>query len=235
MKKQWKSVLGGLSALLLLSCSVVSFGQELRGLKVNDQIDTVKKAIQSKKAQWVAGETSLSKLSPEEQQARVGYNFELPNIPPLSRSKLVTRAPLPESVDWRKKGVVARIKDQGQCGSCWAFAMTGGLESYVMRAQDKERKVELSEQVMVSCSGAGSCNGGRLNANFLKTTGLPSSDYYPYSASDGDCGEAKDGWQDASYKIDSWGSISANLGDMKSALAQYGPLPTALLVYEDLM
>ncbi|HOX23522.1 MAG TPA: C1 family peptidase [Elusimicrobiales bacterium] len=235
MNKHIKNGIAGLAALVLFMCgSGASFAKGLAGKSLNEQLDTVRKAIAQKKANWVAGETSLSNLSFEEQQRTVGLNFQLPNVPPLPENLLTSVRP-PASVDWRALGVVGKVKNQGQCGSCWAFALTAGLESYVMRGPSGLREVDLSEQVMLSCSGVGSCNGGTLDGDFLIETGVPPADYFPYTAADTDCGEAKEGWKEKAYKIKTWGSVPRDLNRIKTALAQYGPVPTALWVYEDLM
>ncbi len=73
-------------------------------------------------------------------------------------------SPLPDSVDWRKKGVTTPIKNQGHCGSCWAFASTAALESHI--ALQTGKLFELSVQELVTCApnidhcgGTGGCNG----------------------------------------------------------------------------
>ncbi|NTU41825.1 MAG: hypothetical protein HGA78_01980, partial [Nitrospirales bacterium] len=72
---------------------------------------------------------------------------------------LVTAAP--PTLDWRNTvgiSYVTPVKNQGSCGSCWAFAVTAALESQVMMSTGG-LPIDISEQILVSCSGAGSCSG----------------------------------------------------------------------------
>merc|ERR1712215_381827 len=77
---------------------------------------------------------------------------------------------LPESVDWRDKGVVSAAKDQGQCGSCWAFCATEQIESYAAINSPTNEMVELSAQQITVCTpnpqhcgGWGACSGAIPN------------------------------------------------------------------------
>ena len=230
-----KSFRLGLAALAAFACGSISYGEDFSSLETDRQIAEINSLTGRGGQKWVAGETSVSRLTGEDLQARVGFNFQPLNVPLMAEAELEVRAAVPAELDWRNNGgnFVPGVRDQKKCGSCWAFAMTGGLEGYVMRGQNTGKDVDLSEQIMVSCSGVGSCNGGTLNSNYLKSDGLPPEEYYVYTATDGNCSSAKPGWQNATYKIGSWGGVSTNVNSIKSALNKYGPLPTAMYVYED--
>jgi len=91
----------------------------------------------------------------------------------------------PASVDWIAKGAVNPIKNQGQCGSCWAFSAVSAVESAHQIATGT--LISLSEQQLVSCSrsyGNLGCNGGLMDSAFkyVEATGLCTEQDYPYEA-----------------------------------------------------
>jgi len=96
---------------------------------------------------------------------------------------------LPDSVDWRNKGAVTPVKNQGQCGSCWVFTVTGVLEGFYFINNGK--LLSFSEQQVVDCDTGENqgCNGGwpYLAMEYAAKNGLETESDYPYTAVDGNC------------------------------------------------
>ncbi|XP_065874843.1 ervatamin-B-like [Euphorbia lathyris] len=96
---------------------------------------------------------------------------------------------VPISVDWRKKGAVTRVKDQGACGGCWAFSAVAATEGITKIKTGK--LVTLSEQQLIDCDKRDSgCEGGAMEEAFTfikKNQGLTTESNYPYNGKDGYC------------------------------------------------
>jgi len=136
----------------------------------------------------------------------------------------------PTSVDWRTQGYVTPIKDQGQCGSCWAFSTTGSVEGAHFKATGK--LVSFSEQNLVDCStkqGNQGCNGGLMDYAFqyiISTGGLDIESSYPYTARDGVCkyNPGASGGTISKFVDVTSGSETA----LESAVATIGPISVAI-------
>jgi C1A family cysteine protease len=224
------------SIVLALAAAAPSRADELPSFhNPSPELAAVQAAIKVREAKWVAAETPLSRLTMDQRRMRLGLGFAPIEAPPLPGPTEAAEAILPKRLDWREHDAVSGIRDQKTCGSCWAFAMTQALESYVKMTRKITGDVSLSEQALISCGGKGSCDGGILNADFLQTTGLPPASDFPYSATNDNCDNAQADWRDHAYKIGSWRSVKQDLMSIKTALATYGPLPTAFFAYEDFM
>ncbi len=202
-------------------------------------LDQIRSAIAAKGARWHADETSVSRLSLEEKKMRLGLN-ESSAAGDLFSSNT---APIPmvtagsPTLDWRNvegTSYVSPVKDQGSCGSCWAFAVTAGLESQVMIAA-AGLPLNLSEQILVSCSGAGSCSGGSPSSasTYIKNVGLPDESCFPYTATNNSCRNACANWQSDTEMINGWHSASGSVDNIKNAVYAYGPVIATFYVYND--
>ncbi|CAH1173502.1 unnamed protein product [Phaedon cochleariae] len=138
---------------------------------------------------------------------------------------------IPEEVDWRKKGAVTAVKNQGGCGSCWSFSATGTIEGQYFIKEGK--LVSLSEQQIVDCATketykCGGCKGGYAN-NALKYAadyGMMLENSYPYMAKDQSCqyNESQVAVKSSSYK-----SVkSGDENELKKAVALVGPISVCI-------
>jgi len=123
--------------------------------------------------------------------------------------------PLADTVDWRTKGAVTGVKDQGQCGSCWSFSSTGAIEGiYFLK---KGKLTSDSEQNLMDCStsyGNQGCNGGLMTSAFKYVAangGVDTEASYPYTAKQGTChySSANIGGSISNYKTVASGSETA--------------------------
>ncbi|KAG9510021.1 Cathepsin L-like protein [Fragariocoptes setiger] len=108
----------------------------------------------------------------------------------LAALEAISDGDVPASVDWRTKGAVTEVKNQGDCGACWAFAATGALEAAHFLKSGK--LVSLSEQNLMDCSwpyGNRGCDGGLMeNAyKYVIYHGLDTEQSYPFIGHNGEC------------------------------------------------
>jgi C1A family cysteine protease len=140
---------------------------------------------------------------------------------------IVNAATLPEAFDWREEGIdLPFVKNQGACGSCWAFAITGALESAEALFGEDEG-LNLSEQHMVSCDDQSyGCNGGFMtSADFVVRSGLTDEASFPYKAKDLRCKtNIKVKAKAASYKLLGSRNKKPTTDEIKAALVEHGPL-----------
>ncbi|CAK94744.1 unnamed protein product (macronuclear) [Paramecium tetraurelia] len=96
-----------------------------------------------------------------------------------------------DKIDWTQKGAVTKVKDQGQCGSCWTFGTTGVLEGFFFTTTGE--LPNLSEQQLLDCSTFQDfnlgCNGGlpARALQYVKRSGITTQDAYEYKGVQGSC------------------------------------------------
>jgi C1A family cysteine protease len=172
---------------------------------------------------FVLSANKFTDYTPEEYRRLLGYQ---PNYVSGEVRELDT-VNIPASVNWVDQGAVTPVKDQGQCGSCWAFSSTGALEGHHFIQTGK--LVSLSEQQLVDCDrgdGNEGCNGGDMATAFTyaQTHGLDTEGDYPYEGVDGKCRVKGSGAVKSTSHVNvKAGSVAA----LKAALA-LGPVSVAI-------
>jgi len=151
---------------------------------------------EGKHSHWV-GLNHLADLTSDEFKVMLGFKHSLLSArPPVDANTWeYTHVEAAKSVDWVSKGAVTPVKNQGQCGSCWAFSTTGSVEGANFLSTGK--LVSVSEQELVSCSHNGNmgCNGGLMDNAFqwiVTNKGIDTESDYSYTAMTGTCDTAKE-------------------------------------------
>jgi len=175
----------------------------------------------------VFGITKFSDLSVEEFKQYLGY---VPKPHTEERSVFPkSKVEAPGSFDWRDKNRVTPVKDQGQCGSCWAFSVTENIESVYMIKNNigGDSMDTLSVQEIVDCDDQDQgCNGGdppTAYAYVISAGGLETEADYPYTATTGTCNFDQ---SRVKVSIDNWkyATKSSDESAMVDALVNWGPL-----------
>jgi C1A family cysteine protease len=144
---------------------------------------------------------------------------------------------LPEAFDWRDSCDLPPIRNQGGCGSCWAFGTVGPLECNIKILDDVTE--DLSEQWLVSCNHSGwSCSGGWFAHDYhcwdtddCDSSGAVLEADFPYEAWNAPCGCP----YPHPYRIESWAYIGTSysvpsIPQIKEAIMEYGPVSVAIAV-----
>lgn len=169
-------------------------------------------------------------ITPDEYRKTFLKNAKVDRVP----KKLVDAAP--ETWNWMDHGAVTAVKNQGSCGSCWAFSTTGNVEGQWYLAN--KELIPLSEQQLVDCDhycdpaepkacDAG-CNGGLMwNAmQYIQDIGgIASEAAYPYRARDNTCTYRN---ETRAATISSWKMLPTDEEELAAWLVNYGPVAVAL-------
>jgi len=169
----------------------------------------------------VFGVTQFSDLTHEEFRGKVLMNITT-RPPNVTEYKTFPGVNAPTTFDWRSKGVVTNVKNQAQCGSCWAFSATSNIES-VYKLSGNSLPI-LGPQQMVDCDkDCYGCQGGWPSKAFnyvARTGGQDTESAYPYTGRDGSC---KFKTQGIGAKIKGYHSISRDEKQIQNGLSTTSP------------
>jgi len=131
---------------------------------------------------------------------------------------------LPDTLDWRTQGRVGAVKDQGQCGSCWAFSTTGAVEG--LSAKKNGAIGSYAEQQLVDCTtsyGNFGCGGGWVQSayKYVLDKGIAKEEDYKYTAVDGTC---KDSTVTRAFNISDCADVPIRSVDALKQALQNGPV-----------
>ncbi|XP_045477255.1 procathepsin L-like [Harmonia axyridis] len=214
------------------------FGKKYTSTKARDQrFTTFKnnlKTIAHHNSLYRAGNTTyrmgvnqFTDWSPEEHSLYVNKFKVMNNSNVKVVSYHAVNETIPESIDWRLRGAVTEVKNQGHCGSCWAFSAVGALEGQASIRLG--RRVRLSEQNLLDCADADygnhGCNGGDSYSGFIyvQNYGIQSGQTYPYVAAQGKCRQ-----KTAELYVEDYFFLPNSEEQLKTAVATLGPIAVAI-------
>lgn len=212
----------------------IQYGKEYANddeeMRLQNYVDNRAKAaeLDAENAHASFGVNEFSDLSEEEFAVyhNAGPFYSMPRDPSVSEwpaySEEQVEQALASSIDWVSKGAVTPVKNQGQCGSCWAFSATGNIEGQWKIAGNPLTSV--SEQQLVNCDHDGDqgCQGGLPENAFkyVKSSGLETEMEYPYTGRGGSC-KARGS---PAVQISGQTTIQHNEGQMLAFLQERGPI-----------
>ncbi|TET70368.1 MAG: hypothetical protein E3J56_08100 [Candidatus Aminicenantes bacterium] len=242
--------------ILLIAVALIVLPGQRRKIPTVAEINA---AIKAKGACWIAKENKFTHWTFEELKAMLGTfpeetaadEFEAPGKAtgkpekPPGKPEKPPKQPLPTSFDWSDNNGnwVTPVRDQGYCGSCWAFATVAQMESLIRIFYGNPfLDVDLSEQFIVSCDTSNhGCSGGRLQNvyQFVQHTGTPDEDCFLYLATDEPCYSPLrcDDWANRVEKIKmwKWAVLRLDTNKLKKVVFENGPVTCFMHVYYDLV
>jgi C1A family cysteine protease len=200
----------------------------------------------SRREIFVSNDAFIEKENATQTSYKVGHNAfstwtteELAKLRSLKREEPATRTywspnanqAVPSTWDWNSQGCVTPVKNQGQCGSCWAFSSTGALEGSHCIVSGGNL-LSFSEQQLVDCAGLRygnfGCNGGlqQYAFNYYEKFYAMSEDAYPYAGVDQPC--AYDANNTTGVNVASWAWVTPYVATDIQAAVYTQPLSISI-------
>ena len=197
----------------------------------------VMEIFKEENSSYQTGITKFSDLTPQEfARTYLNLNYDAMAMTNFNPTTVKVSNAAPDSWDWRSQGRVSAVKDQGSCGSCWAFSTVANLEGLYYAGKNVMKT--LSEQMLVDCDTSDSgCNGGLMEYTFtwLKNNGGIMTDTdYPYKGTKQTCKSDKSkyvamkvtGYKKLGSSSSTWSPVDED--QIKEFLYTTGPLAVAL-------
>lgn len=201
----------------------------------------INQAIADAGADWSAADNPISDLPDEQRKQLNGALIDETRVGRTLSRQALAPGPLPQGIDWRShngQDWITPVKNQGSCGACTAFAVTGVAEALANIASGNPAlDKDLSEAHLFACGGA-SCSVGMYTssaASFYSTTGVVDEACLPYTATSGTavCNSKCADWSARVTKTDSYAYLPKNDADAVKAALQNGPVMAVIKVYAD--
>jgi len=213
--------------LLVAGAPVASAGDP--GWSADQELRDIQKQIQENGWLWTAGHTEVSDLTPEQKQAMLGARAssdEAFRAHAVGEVIPLDARDIPSSWDWRARGGMTGVRNQGSCGSCWAFGPTAAFESMIKIYRGLD--TNLSEQQILVCNDqGGSCGGGYAeDAYFVQMSmGQVAESSMPYTGNDS--APCVDDEYDSVERIQGYSAVAATATALKTAVMT-GPISVNL-------
>jgi C1A family cysteine protease len=203
---------------------------EFRSAQFKDTLAHIEEHNSKNGETHTLGLNHMSDWTEEEYKKLLGYKQELRTEAKVSNAEELDTSNLADDVNWVTKGAVTPVKNQGQCGSCWAFSSTGSIEGSEFLYGTK-MLTSLSEQNLVDCSKKNdACKGGLMDYAFayVEENPLMTEAEYPYTGHHSLFSKCKYEKSKGVGHVKGFKDVtSKNLDQMKAALA-LGPVSVAI-------
>jgi cathepsin L len=203
-------------------------GKELDQRKANFEATTKRIMELNKEGGAEYGLNQFSDMTLDEFHSYASCH--VPQIKLDSVRTVPTTKASPDEWDWRQNGTVTGVKDQGQCGSCWAFGTIGMVEGTNFLVNGN--LTSLSEQDLVDCAKSNNkwpndgCNGGRSDwaSAYIQAKGIDTEDSYPYRAKDGSCKQTSP----TAAQLLNFTTLTKSEQVLKDTVYEFGPVAVSI-------